>query len=253
MNSCMYCDRPAISNIDHLLCESHFDLILIISHLRRKGEAVTLEKIIQISKAVEDTLTLRPGDVVPLMNQIEETMKTKVQLAEAKLIADRIKALLTPACDRIEIAGSIRRKKAEVGDIEIVCIPRLQPNLWGDEEQSVLDPFLDCLVGDGILIRGERNGPKWKQFFVPEPGTVGVKLDLFITTPAEWGYQFTIRTGPADFSKKLVTPRKYGGLMPSHLKAKGSRWLNNGRPLKTPEEADVFNLMGIEWIDPEGR
>ena len=41
-----------------------------------------------------------------------------MKLAKAKAIADKYVALLAPFCDRIEIAGSIRREKEEVGDIE---------------------------------------------------------------------------------------------------------------------------------------
>lgn len=43
---------------------------------------------------------------------------------EAYQIATRIKAELQPHCERIEIAGSIRRNKPEVKDIEIVAIPK---------------------------------------------------------------------------------------------------------------------------------
>ena len=42
---------------------------------------------------------------------------------EALKIAEEVKALLAPHCLRIEIAGSIRRKKPEVKDIEIVAYP----------------------------------------------------------------------------------------------------------------------------------
>ena len=47
-----------------------------------------------------------------------------MNLQQAQQIAERIKSELAPHCDRIEIAGSIRRKKPEVKDIEIVCIPK---------------------------------------------------------------------------------------------------------------------------------
>ncbi len=43
---------------------------------------------------------------------------------QALEIAERTKALLAPHCERIEIAGSIRRKKPHVKDIEIVAIPK---------------------------------------------------------------------------------------------------------------------------------
>ena len=50
-------------------------------------------------------------------------MKTRIPLNEAHAIAAEIITVLAPHCRRIEIAGSIRRQRPEVGDIEIVGIP----------------------------------------------------------------------------------------------------------------------------------
>lgn len=38
-----------------------------------------------------------------------------------------VKLLLQPCCDRIEIAGSLRRLRSEVHDIEIVTKPKMDP------------------------------------------------------------------------------------------------------------------------------
>lgn len=51
--------------------------------------------------------------------------KTKMPLAKAQKIAENVKSFLEPYCQRVEIAGSVRREKTEVGDIEIVVIPQL--------------------------------------------------------------------------------------------------------------------------------
>jgi len=47
-----------------------------------------------------------------------------MNLTEAQRIAQIVKSELSPHCERIEIAGSIRRGKPEVKDIEIVAIPK---------------------------------------------------------------------------------------------------------------------------------
>jgi DNA polymerase/3'-5' exonuclease PolX len=47
-------------------------------------------------------------------------------------IAGRIVEALRPYCERIEIAGSLRREKPMVGDIEIVAIPRRPVDLFGE-------------------------------------------------------------------------------------------------------------------------
>jgi DNA polymerase/3'-5' exonuclease PolX len=45
-----------------------------------------------------------------------------MQIAKATAIAERIKAELAPYTERIEIAGSVRRRKPEVKDIELVAV-----------------------------------------------------------------------------------------------------------------------------------
>jgi DNA polymerase/3'-5' exonuclease PolX len=53
--------------------------------------------------------------------------KQRIPLARARIIAGEIVDLLTPVCERIEVAGSVRREKATVGDnIEIVCVPHVR-------------------------------------------------------------------------------------------------------------------------------
>lgn len=47
--------------------------------------------------------------------------------SEALAVAEALRDYLAPACVRIEIAGSIRREKPEVKDIELVCEPSMVP------------------------------------------------------------------------------------------------------------------------------
>ena len=156
---------------------------------------------------------------------------------EAYNKAQELLEQLSPHCDRIEIAGSIRRRCREVKDIEIVCIPKpYQTGLFEDGIASVVNQWpaelgqLPC---------------KYTRRMLPE----GIKLDLFFATPENWGYIFLIRTGPADFSKAFV-----GALMPSlGYRCQEGFVRVDGRPLKTPEEADVFGLANLPFIRPEYR
>ena len=90
-------------------------------------------------------------------------MKEKHPLTEAQNIAEKLVDKLRPACERIEIAGSIRRQKAEIGDIEIVAIPKYLAtrNLFGDpvNEISLIDQLLE-----ESKIGLTKDGPKYKQF-----------------------------------------------------------------------------------------
>lgn len=176
--------------------------------------------------------------------------KTRLPLIEGLTIARRLRALLAPACERVEIAGSLRRCKSEVGDIELVCIPRRAPNLLGEPGESILSGLLLALLQDGLLLPAGKNGPKYKQFYWGE--LPALQVDLFITTPEEWGVRFALSTGSAEFNRRLVTTRQQGGLLPSCYEIRDNRvWFRN-TVLPTPEEADLFKLIG-GWVSPEER
>lgn len=179
------------------------------------------------------------------------TNPDRIPLPEAQALAASIVELLRPHCERIEAAGSIRREKKDVGDIEIVCIPRpvTLTNLLGE---TVTRRNSDDLTAR-LLLAGYRlikNGEKYKQADLGP-----CMLDLFITEPECWGVILAIRTGPADFSHRLVTPRNQGGLLPSFLQVKEGRLQDRstGVQLNTREEIDLFNAIDLKWIDPSQR
>ena len=171
-------------------------------------------------------------------------MKTKMPYAQALGLAEKFITQIRPMCDRVEIAGSLRRKKDQVGDIEIVCIPKIvkAPDMFG---YAISSRPIDEI---GARFKLVKNGPNYKQL---DMGSY--HIDLFITTPAQWGVIFTIRTGSADFSHWLVTPRSKGGGCPSYLKVKDGRIDDGHKYIATPEEQDVFTVMGIPYIEPEKR
>lgn len=182
-----------------------------------------------------------------------------MDLKHARPLAERIVELLAPGCERIEIAGSVRRNKAEVKDIEIVCVPKPRKPQFGDKKiyATELDVVLENLSPvkaiDLVPIKG---GPKYKQFSVRDQW---VNLDLFIVTPpAQWGVLFTIRTGPLEFSEWVVTQRFKGGPLPSNVYVKGgAAWRKDGTAdpvmIETPEEQDFLDLCGLGWIEPSQR
>lgn len=165
-------------------------------------------------------------------------------------VAKAISAALAPACHRIEVAGSVRREKAWCGDVELVAIPRLHTNLLGDPlETSEVD---DALGRWPVTLH--KNGNKFKQFSIEWQPSMWFKVDLFLQPdPATWGYNFTIRTGSPEFSKRLVTAKAYGGLKPDDLTIKDARVWRNGAALPTPEEADIFALWQLDYIEPRDR
>lgn len=154
-------------------------------------------------------------------------------LSEARREAVVILSELSPVCERCEIAGSIRRRKPNVKDIEIVCIPRSR-DLWG---------FAD-LVNRWEAIKGSPAG-RYTQRRLPS----GVILDLFMADRVNYGTILLIRTGDADFSKHVA-----GLLLPeAGFRQRDGYVRKDGVIVPTPEEEDVFRLIGLPFIPPEDR
>lgn len=199
----------------------------------------------------------------------------KLPLADAELLATTLQRMLAPACVGLDVAGSIRRRRPEVSDIELLAVPILEParDLFG-EPTTGAPPlnYLDALCGelraagvfeDRLDVRGRPAfGTRYKRLVYR-----GVALDLFSALPpASHGCLMAIRTGPRWFSKALVVPENKqvyddegrplcAGLMPAFLRHKDGRYvhLDGGEEFPTPTERDVFSLLGLDWLEPWER
>ena len=178
---------------------------------------------------------------------------TKRPYREALAIAQAVLHQLEGACDRSMITGSIRRLKSEVGDIELVAIPKIT--------ETTNDMFGVSIPGSGrnllnerltelgvAVTKGVKEDAKFKQFVYE-----GMTVDLFLPTVETWGCVATIRTGSADYIHWLVTERRKGGGCYSHLKFKEGRIWDGAKALSTPEEIDVYQALEQPWIDPTER
>ena len=178
-------------------------------------------------------------------------MKKTVSYAKGLYTALRLEALLRPSCERIEIAGSIRRRWPTVGDIELVAIPRkrYQASLLGDveAEKTYLDLHLERYPEFYKVVA---NGDRMKRILFD-----GMQVDLFVTDPARWGVIMTLRTGSKDFATWLVTSRDQGGARRVDRIVKDGRvWeIGQTEPLETPEEPYVFQALGVPWTPLEMR
>ena len=183
-------------------------------------------------------------------------------LQQAKQIAEALRREMEPHCHRIEIAGSVRRDKPNVKDIELVVIPGWVERSRGSDLFGELR-FQNNQLHEWALMQAASGAVRWIkagtgeiEIAIPKPDgkywrgllPEGIKLDLFITTPECWGCIFTIRTGSADFSHALV---KYAQTI--GLRFKEGRLMRDDKPLDTAEEADVFAALGLQYVEPQLR
>lgn len=194
--------------------------------------------------------------------------KADIPLGQAEKIANKIKAAIGEYCERIAVAGSIRRKCEIVGDIEIVAQPKVVPEYdlfenWIGERPQVRE-ISRILVDMGL--EKVKGGEKYQKRHIPyevsgipdeEMDFTNLHLDLFLVTPpATWAVIFMQRTGPWQFSKKMVTKKSHGGFMPGEYRIKDGRVVDTFETdeINQPKtERGLFEMWDMGYLEPWER
>lgn len=124
-------------------------------------------------------------------------------LDKALPIANSIVELLAPECTIINVAGSCRRMKPDVGDIEIVALPKSEPVFDLFDEHigwKRSGGFIRKVRGLGDLYEGSPIDGRSLKINLPE----GVKLDLFLPRDYDYWRIFAIRTGSQKYSANVL-------------------------------------------------
>jgi len=172
----------------------------------------------------------------------------------AREIAEDFISQISPACDRIEIVGSLRRHKIAVNDIDLLVIPRFiqmedETLFGGPYQENQLDKQLSqlCLSRDLEL---DANGSKIKRF-LKNADCDTVPIDLYIATEQTWWTLLLIRTGSRQHNVKLA---RRAMELQMHLKADGSGLLtNSGGIISIQSEQEIFQHLRLEYRTPEER
>ncbi len=176
-----------------------------------------------------------------------------MRLEEARVIADRLADAVRPAVRRVEVAGSVRRKKPVVKDIELVAVVSDYDELY--RRLAPHGRFIKPGVPD-VVDWPPKKGAKYVRMFLNED----VKLDLFIANRDNWGGIMVLRTGSGVGPDGNV----YTGFGPAMLArwkrvSKGGK-MSGGQPMlpdgtliPVPEEEDFFRLCEAQWVPPEER
>ena len=184
------------------------------------------------------------------------TKHAPVLLHVALHYAEDALADLAPYCKRIEIAGSVRRRKPQCADAEVLLIPR----------QTFIDMFGAPAGDDDVtLYLREHTGysvkAEWQYRLNSRGSRVfgtrnklmlfhGFPVDVFTTAPENWGMAKVIRTGPVELNVALMRRllhvgwkgEAYGGIVDTV----GVRY-------DCPTEEHVFELARWPYVEPEQR
>ncbi|MDE2099080.1 MAG: hypothetical protein KGL39_17635 [Patescibacteria group bacterium] len=184
-----------------------------------------------------------------------------MDLDTAQRYAAHILGWLRPHCDRLEVAGSIRRGRPVCNDVDIVCIPCLTEykDLLGHVtgRQNQVHMFLLNYVADyqarhpgnmgqeqvRVISGGETVG---KQMIVQLPKC---QLDVWFATEATFASLLLCRTGSKEHNiwlcqravERDIHWNPYEGLS------------DQGGVLPARSEEELYKHLGLAFIEPKNR
>jgi len=200
-----------------------------------------INNLSQLEKAVEDSsLTDLPGmgekkiENIKRGIQLLKQSKGRMNLGVAFPVAKRIVETLRQktGSKKIEWAGSLRRMKENIGDIDILAT--------GLDKEKIIQAFIHLPEVKEVLASGET-----KASVIVERGT---QIDLRVVEEDSYGAALQYFTGSKGHNIHLRGIAKAKGIKINEYGVfKGKKKIGG------KEEKDVYRSLGMDWIEPELR
>ncbi|NHN47424.1 DNA polymerase/3'-5' exonuclease PolX [Halostella sp. JP-L12] len=179
------------------------------------------------------------------------------RIGDARPLADDVLSLLRDheATQRCEVAGSLRRWRETIGDVDVLVA--------SDDSEAVVDAFVDWSRADEVIEAGSIKA---------SVRTEGVRVDLRVVVPEEFGSALQYFTGSKEHNVRLrnyaierdMKLNEYGAFDVSEVRsASESRTESDGTEDDADQragdrvagetEAGMYEALGLPLIPPELR
>lgn len=163
--------------------------------------------------------------------------KTRIHRDSALAAALKVVDVIKPFCQQIEICGSLRRGYLEVGDADIVAVPKGDGlTVWGT---------LETLIAAGARIRGGTGNAKLGCFDVD-----GVQVDVWLVPAESWGAALMFATGSKATNVRQRQHARRQGMILNQYGLFGEA---TGEVLASRTEKDVYDALGETYREPWER
>ncbi len=150
-----------------------------------------------------------------------------MELQKAEEIAKEFINKIQDECIKVEVLGSIRRRKPQVKDIDLLIIPK---NILFLSSPTFTIP---------ISKRGEK---------LIRASYEGIQIDIYLANQDNWEVLKLIRTGSAEHNRNLCLLAIKNGWK---LKANGEGLITDKGTIKT--ERGILEALLGKYIEPEDR
>jgi DNA polymerase (family 10) len=208
-------DELGVSNIDLLRDACERGDVQKLSGLGKKTEEKILHEIERLAEATG-----------------------RIPLPAARVAAESIADALrkVPGVEQVEVAGSIRRGRETIGDIDVLVTTR------GDHD-AIFEAFVNLPEVGEVLARGDT---KTSARLV----TGGMQVDVRIVGMEQFGAALHYFTGSKEHNIEIRARAKAMGLRVNEY---GVLNLETEEMIETPTEEELFGLLGLAWVPPEMR
>jgi DNA polymerase (family 10) len=181
-----------------------------------------------------------------------------MRLEDALPLAQKVCDALQPFCERVAFAGSIRREKVEVGDVDIVAVPKAgwYPSAFGFDVEFSADTVWADMIPYVLKKKGLMVGVSGKELLRCTFAD-GFQVDLYRARMETWGIILLIRTGSKEHNVKLCTLARSKGLMLSAkdgvIQTLTSGCMTASKVIASQSEEDIFTALGLQFVEPKDR
>ncbi len=149
----------------------------------------------------------------------------------AQCLISRLQSV--PGVQRVEMAGSLRRGRATVGDIDLLAA--------ASDSKAIMEAFLNDPEVERVIGAGEtKSSVEYGQ---------GLRAQLWVHPPNRFGTAWQYATGSKDHNVRLrELALKKGLSLSEHALTR-----KDGSEILCATEEEVYNTLGLAWIPPELR
>ena len=160
----------------------------------------------------------------------------RILLSRAENIAEQIVGALRshPAAERVEVAGSLRRKADSVKDLDIIATAQ--------DPVALVAALAELPLVESVHSAGEAGARVLTHS--------GMKVDLKVVEPDQFGNVLQHFTGSKAHNVQLREAAVRRGL---HVSEHGILDDETGETLRCATEEEVYERLGLEFIPPELR
>jgi DNA polymerase (family 10) len=169
--------------------------------------------------------------------QIAEQASRRLSVDQADYLVDRIREHMQAcvAIQRFEFAGSYRRGKETIGDLDLLVISK--------DPESVMDHFGRFPLIRECIQRGETK--------MSVRVTDAFQVDLRVVPEGSWGAALQYFTGSKEHNVRLRGMAKAKGLKINEYGVFNVD--DDSKSLAGQDERDIYAIVGMPWVPPELR